>query len=324
MEFPFSAYLAAFAAAFAFSFASLPLWLAWCARTGLVDDPGHRKIHSEPIPLAGGLAVLTGLTLPLLIAAAVFLWSGFHQDAWIPWRYGWSHRKFELTMILAGALLMLLVGLLDDRYELLPLAKLGGQTLAACLAAAGGIQIHAFVFGGIGSFLVTVFWILTLTNALNFLDNMNGLCAGLGVLAASFFGLNAASHGHYLVASMEFLTAGALLGFLPHNFPTAKAFLGDAGSHLTGYLLAIMAILPHFYTGGDESRLSAFRPLLILGVPLFDLVSVVIIRWRLGQPVYVGDNNHISHRLTRRGLSRTRAVLVIWLAAAVCGFLGAR
>jgi UDP-GlcNAc:undecaprenyl-phosphate GlcNAc-1-phosphate transferase len=323
MEFPFSAYLCALVAAFACSCGSLPLWRAWCARTGLVDDPGHRKIHSEPIPLAGGLAVLTGLSMPLLIAGCCLLWNGRHQGVWDPWRYGWDQRHLQVAAILAGGLLMLLVGLLDDRFELSPTVKLIGQAVAASIAAGAGIQIKAFVFSGVGSFLVTVIWILALTNALNFLDNMNGLCAGLGVLASAFFGLHAATHGHYLVASMEFLTAGALLGFLPHNFPTARAFLGDAGSHLTGYLLAIMAVLPHFYTGSTESKLSAFRPLLILAVPIFDLLSVIVIRWRLGQPVYVGDNNHISHRLTRKGLSRTRAVLVIWLAAAICGFLGA-
>jgi len=110
-----------------------------------------------------------------------------------------------------------------------------------------------------------------------------------------------------------------LLGFLPHNYPTAKAFLGDSGSHLTGYLLAVVAILPHFHTPDNPHPLAVLKPLLVLGVPLVDLAQVVIYRWRIGQPVYVGDNNHLSHRLVRTGLSRSLAVALLWLAGALIG-----
>ena len=110
-----------------------------------------------------------------------------------------------------------------------------------------------------------------------------------------------------------------MLGFLPYNFPRARAFLGDAGSHLVGYLLAVLAILPHFYTVRHPRRWAVLFPLLILAVPLADLVWVVLLRWRIGQPFYQGDTNHLSHRLVRRGLTRSQAVLAIWLAAeALC------
>ena len=118
---------------------------------------------------------------------------------------------------------------------------------------------------------------------------------------------------------MALLTCGALLGFLPYNFPEARAFLGDAGSHLTGYLLAVLAILPHFYTPERPRRFAVLTPLAVLAIPLLDLTWVVILRWRLRQPFYVGDTNHLSHRLVRAGLSKTTAVLLIWLAAAVIG-----
>src|SRR5207253_11203100 len=121
-----------------------------------------------------------------------------------------------------------------------------------------------------------------------------------------------------LIAS---LACGALLGFLPHNFPRARAFLGDAGSHLTGYLLAVLAILPHFHTPKQPRAWAVLSPLLILAVPLGDLVWVVLLRWRMGQPFYIGDNNHLSHRLVRRGLTKTKAVLWIWLLAALLGGL---
>jgi UDP-GlcNAc:undecaprenyl-phosphate GlcNAc-1-phosphate transferase len=134
--------------------------------------------------------------------------------------------------------------------------------------------------------------------------------------------LIAAGQGQYLVATMAFLAAGALLGFLPFNFPRASAFLGDAGSHLTGYLLAVLAILPHFYTAKHPRPLAVLTPLLVLAVPLADLAWVVLLRWRGGQPFYVGDTNHLSHRLVRRGLSPARAVVLIWLLAAGMGALG--
>jgi UDP-GlcNAc:undecaprenyl-phosphate GlcNAc-1-phosphate transferase len=155
------------------------------------------------------------------------------------------------------------------------------------------------------------------------MDNMNGLCGGLGAIGALFFGLVAATAPvpQYLVALVAFLISGALLGFLPHNFPRAKSFLGDSGSHLTGYLLAVLAILPHFYTSHHQRVLAVLSPLLILAVPLGDLVWVVILRWKSGKPFYVGDTNHLSHRLVRMGLNRTRAVLAIWLLALLLAVL---
>src|SRR5258708_7457602 len=117
------------------------------------------------------------------------------------------------------------------------------------------------------------------------------------------------------------VACGALLGFLPHNFPRAKSFLGDSGSHLVGYLLAVLAILPHFYTARNRHALAVLTPLLILAVPLGDLVWVVILRTKMGRPFYVGDTNHLSHRLVRLGLSRTQAVLMIWVLAAAFGAL---
>ena len=140
-------------------------------------------------------------------------------------------------------------------------------------------------------------------------------------IGAGYFALVAAVDGQYLVAVIAFLTLGALLGFLPYNFPRARAFLGDSGSHLVGYLLAVLAILPHFYSARHPHRWAVLIPLIVLAVPLLDLVWVVLLRWRIGQPFYQGDNNHLSHRLVRLGQTRTQAVLAIWLAAAAVGFL---
>jgi len=182
-------------------------------------------------------------------------------------------------------------------------------------------HITLFVPSELFSYAVTIFWLLTVINAFNFMDNMNGLCAGLGALGAFYFALIAAAKGEYLVAITGLLMCGALAGFLPWNFPNARAFLGDAGSHLVGYLLAVMAILPHFYTRQEPHRLAVFTPLLVLALPLLDLAQVSLFRVLNHQPFWIGDTNHLSHRLTRAGLSRTQAVLVLWLAAAVLGTL---
>ncbi len=320
MNFPFNAYLAAWSGAFLVTLLTLPWWRRLCLRLDLVDDPGHRKIHDIQIPLAGGFAVLAGMVVPLLAGAALvggrLLNSqlGAHLLS-----HGFSRRGEELAAIILGAFGMLALGALDDRFELRPVLKFAGQLLIAGLVAAAGVRITLFVHNLAFSYAITIFWILTVTNAFNFMDNMNGLCAGLGAIAATCFAVFAAVDGQYLVALVGLLTSGALLGFLPHNFPRATAFLGDAGSHLVGYLLAVMAILPHFYNRQNPHVLAVLSPLLILAVPLADLAWVVLLRWRLGQPFYVGDNNHLSHRLVRAGLSRARAVLLIWLLAAVGG-----
>jgi UDP-GlcNAc:undecaprenyl-phosphate/decaprenyl-phosphate GlcNAc-1-phosphate transferase len=321
VSFPFNVYLAAFASALTTSLVTLPLWRQWCLRAGLVDDPGHRKIHDAPVPLAGGLAVLTALLIPLLGAVALlkfnFLQSP-HADALL---YGLNKRALQVAAIAVGAVTMTILGVLDDKHELRPLHKFAGQLIIALLVAATGVRITLFVPSVVFSYAVTVLWLLTVINAFNFMDNMNGLCAGLGAIAAGWFAVIAAMDSQYLVALIAFLSCGALLGFLPYNFPKARAFLGDAGSHLIGYLLGVLAILPHFYTAHEPRRLAVLTPLLVLAIPLADLAWVVVLRWRMGKPFYVGDTNHLSHRLVRAGLSRTTAVILIWLAAALIGAL---
>ena len=318
MSFPANVYLATFGLAFAATGASLPLWRRACERAGLVDDPGHRKIHAHRVPLAGGFAVLTGLLLPLALGA---LWLRLRPDALANLAVYPVHRLGELAVILLGGAGMLALGALDDKYELSPRVKFTGQLAIALLLAAARVRITLFVPSLAFSYAITCLWILTVVNAFNFMDNMNGLCAGLGAIGAAAFTAHAAGHGQYLVAILGLATAGSLLGFLPHNYPRATAFLGDAGSHLVGYLMAVMAILPHFYTARNPHPWAVLAPLLILAVPLGDLAWVVVLRRRLGRPFYIGDTNHLSHRLVRSGWSRPGAVALIWLLALLAGLL---
>jgi UDP-GlcNAc:undecaprenyl-phosphate GlcNAc-1-phosphate transferase len=323
VTFPFNFFLAAFAGAFLTTLLALPLWRRWCLRIRLVDDPGRRKIHDHPVPLAGGLAVLTGILLPLA-AGAILLKTGAHVlNQTQPIQHGLERRGFELATIAFGAIAITLLGWLDDKRELKPLPKFIGQLFVAVAVAMACKRITLFVHSDVFSYAITIFWILTVINAFNFMDNMNGLCAGLGAIGALIFGIIAAANGEYLVATVGFLMCGALIGFLPWNFPNARAFLGDAGSHLVGYLLAVMAILPHFYNKQNPHPLAVLSPLLVLAIPLVDLAQVVIFRTLHRRPFWIGDTNHLSHRLVRAGLSRTRAVLLLWMIAVMVGILAA-
>jgi UDP-GlcNAc:undecaprenyl-phosphate GlcNAc-1-phosphate transferase len=319
MTFPFNFFIAAFAGALATSVLALPLWRKWCLRTNLVDDPGYRKIHGAPVPLAGGFAVLTGILLPLGIGAILLKLGIVKLSSASAIVHGLDRRATELAVLALGAVAITILGWLDDKHELKALPKFTGQILIAIAVAAACKRITLFVPSVAFSYAVTILWLLTVINAFNFMDNMNGLCAGLGAIGAFLFALIAAAHGEYLVAITGFLMCGALVGFLPWNFPNARAFLGDAGSHLTGYLLAVMAILPHFYTKEEPRPLAVLAPLFVLAIPLLDLAQVSLFRTLNKKPFWIGDTNHLSHRLTRAGLSRTRAVLVLWLIAAIIG-----
>ena len=219
--------------------------------------------------------------------------------------HGLDRRAMELAALAFGAIAITLLGWLDDKHELKPLPKFIGQLLVAIAVAAACKRITLFVHSEVFSYAITILWLLTVINAFNFMDNMNGLCAGLGAIGALLFALIAAANGEYLVAITGFLMCGALAGFLPWNFPNARAFLGDAGSHLVGYLLAVMAILPHFYTRQNPRPLAVLAPLFVLAVPLLDLAQVSLFRTLNHKPFWIGDTNHLSHRLVRAGLSRT-------------------
>jgi UDP-GlcNAc:undecaprenyl-phosphate GlcNAc-1-phosphate transferase len=323
VSFPFNYFLAAFAGAFLTALLALPLWRKWCLRFNLVDDPGQRKIHDAPVPLAGGFAVLTGILLPLA-AGAVFLKLGMVKISFASLIvHGINRRAIELAVIALGAIAITLLGWFDDKHELKPLPKFIGQLIVAVAVAMACKRITLFVHSEVFSYAITILWLLTVINAFNFTDNMNGLCAGLGAIGALLFAVIAAANGEYLVATIGLLMCGALAGFLPWNFPNARVFLGDSGSQLVGYLLAVMAILPHFYTKQNPRPLAVLSPLLVLAVPLADLVWVVLLRTRNRKPFWIGDTNHFSHQLVRAGLSRTRAVLLLWLIAVMIGVLAA-
>jgi UDP-GlcNAc:undecaprenyl-phosphate GlcNAc-1-phosphate transferase len=212
MTFPFNFFGAAFAGAFLTTLLALPLWRKWCLHANLVDDPGQRKIHDAPVPLAGGLAVLTGILLPLA-AGAIALKLGVNLASQTHLMvHGLNRRALELGAIALGAVAMVGLGWLDDKHELKPLPKFIGQLLIAVLVAVACKRITLFVPNVPFSYAITILWVLTVVNAFNFMDNMNGLCAGLGAIGAWQFAVIAAADGEYLVATIAFLMCGALAG----------------------------------------------------------------------------------------------------------------
>lgn len=311
-HFPTWAYFIIFLTASAASAGTARFWIKRARSWGLLDKPGHRKIHSEPIPLAGGLIVATGLLLPLFVAIVLIEMSILGTTLTALSTYGLSERIVQLGGLVFGAIGMLGLGLYDDRTPLSAGKKLAFQFLIAVIVAGTGTRITLFVPNLLFSYGVTILWFLMLVNAFNFTDNMNGLCTGLGAISAIILSVHSALPEHYLVASLGFLVAGSLFGFIPSNYPKAKTFLGDSGSHLVGYLIASLAILPHFHHGAQPNKFGVISPLLILGVVFVDLCWVVSYRLWHGKPIYIGDTNHLSHQLVKRGFPPSQAVLILW------------
>jgi UDP-GlcNAc:undecaprenyl-phosphate GlcNAc-1-phosphate transferase len=292
-----------------------------------VDQPDlERKIHTEAMPLLGGVAVFGAFALNVLFNYAVVLpvvsGLGFSlgglaehvEGAFSVWR--------KLAVLLAGGAAMVALGMYDDKHDLKAGRKLLGQVVIALAVVLAGVRITVFVSSEFVSVVLSVLWIVTITNAMNFLDNMDGLCAGVGLVCAGLFALIAGIQAQYFVCALALALTGALLGFLPHNFKPASIFLGDAGSHFVGFMLAVLPMMATFYREGTPTHLPVLIPLLVLAVPLFDMAMVMWIRVRKGQPVYIGDVNHISHRLVRLGLPQSWAVTLIYLITLTLG-LGA-
>lgn len=295
---------------------ALPIWRTVCWKHGPVDHPHGRKNHDQPIPLAGGPAILTGLALTtaIVLSALKLGWlNGFIAERLLQ---QWNVRPITLAGIVLGTLGMTFLGWIDDRHELRPALKFLGQLLVGVGIAAAGVRCRAFPDSPLLDGALTVFWLLLVTNALNFTDNMNGLCAGLAALATSAITFLAFRSGALLAGGIGATIVGALIGFLPYNYPRASAFLGDSGSHLLGFLVGILAIEPGLWSATTTSGARLFGPLLLVAVPVADLVWVVAFRTWNGRPFYVADNQHFSHQLVRRGLQPPIAVLLIWILSA--------
>lgn len=301
-------------------------------RWGLIDQPAARKVHSTPTPLGGGLGIVCGFVLPLAAAQMLALTNPGQSGlkAWLPpeWHVhipGVLARTRQLWAIVGAGLLLSVMGLIDDRQGLPWKPRLAVQILLALALCNAGVHASVFVDHEWVGWVITVGWIVVLINAFNFLDNMDGLAGGIGLIAASMFAavmLTSQAEPRWLVGGCLVVLAGSLAGFLVHNRPPARIFMGDAGSTFIGLMLACLTVTGTFYAPGQGSRHVILAPLCILAVPLYDFISVLLIRISEGRSPFHADKNHFSHRLVDLGMSKPLAVLTVQLATITTGLGG--
>ena len=305
----------------------------YAVQLGLVDLPADRKVHEMPTPLGGGVGIYCGVVLPFLLAMGIALYWGASSNVpdWIPTAIasqidGVRTRSGMLLAILVAGTLIMIMGLLDDRFSLSWKWRMGMQFLISYALVAGGVRGTIFISQPWIGAVITVLWMVVLINSLNFLDNMDGLTGGIGLIVSLMFAsvmLHSTGEPRWLVGGCLLVLAGSLTGFLFHNWPPAKIFMGDAGSTFVGLMLATFTVLGTFYNEDlGTSRHVMLAPLCVLAVPLYDITSVILIRLREGRSPFHGDKAHFSHRLTDLGLSRRNAVLVVHFTTLTTG-LGA-
>jgi len=320
-------------------------------RWGLIDKPGERKIHATAVPFGGGLAIWAGVLTPFALGqlALTFWGHAYRHDPMTarlnlsdlgPWGTrlaefiephlpGMMEQSFDLWFVLACGTVLMVLGLADDVRKLDWKFRLVIELLVASAVVFGrGWKLTLFLDWPVLTGVVSVLWIVGLVNSFNMLDNMDGLSAGVAAIAATMLAVvlllvpePASSYPQLFVAGFLFVLVGALVGFLFHNRPPARIFMGDAGSYFVGFCLAVMTILATF-SGNGLPRHAILAPLCVLAVPIYDTISVVCIRLRAGRSPFEGDTNHFSHRLVALGLTKGQAVLTIYLTTAACG-LGA-
>ncbi len=273
-------------------------WLA--PRIGVMDKPEARKIHLRPVPRMGGVVIY----LAVLVAALVL---------------GERYNFAQFGSILVGATGVSFMGLIDDRWGLRPLVKLVGQTLAALLLYVSGIYVGTFR-QPVLNLVTTVFWVGYITNAINFLDNMDGLAGGVSAIAAAFFALMCAFSGQYLVGALSIAVLGACLGFLFYNLNPASIFMGDSGALFLGFVLAATGIKLRF--PDNVTFVTWMVPVLVMGLPIFDTTLVIISRLRRRlNPATTPGKDHVSHRLVAAGMTQREAVLTLYVVSFVLGLL---
>jgi UDP-GlcNAc:undecaprenyl-phosphate GlcNAc-1-phosphate transferase len=305
----------AFLAAAALALVLTPAVRRLARRVDAVDHPDERRVNTSPVPRGGGVAVALAF---LVVAAGLFL-----ANATIGlWRPGDALAGPDVVALLLGGTASMVVGMLDDRFDLRARWQFGGQILVALVPVGLGITVGAIAnpFGpgvirleGVWGALFVVVWIVGMTNSINFIDGLDGLSSGVALIAAVTLGIISVTGParEPVVALLCVTLAGALLGFLRWNFHPASIFIGTSGVMFVGYTLALLSIL------GSAKVVVA---LLVLGVPIIDTFYIIVRRISKGRSPFAADRGHIHHRLLDLGLTHTQTVLLIY---AICAGLGA-
>jgi UDP-GlcNAc:undecaprenyl-phosphate GlcNAc-1-phosphate transferase len=284
----------AFSLPFLVTFLLTPLAWRLARRIGVVDHPREYKFHREATPYLGGLAVALGVLAVTAVTAGA---------------------DRQVLTILAGSLAATVLGLIDDWRGVGPLIKLVVEAGIGVALWMAGVRAGLFGIEAL-DLVLTVVWVVAVTNAMNLLDNMNGITAGVAAVCALGFFAIAATRGDYLVASLAAGVAGGSLGFLRYNFPRARIFLGDAGSLLLGFLLAALGLKLDLI--GQSGAVRAAIAVLIVAVPLFDMMLVIAARLHDGRPISQGGTDHTAHRLVVQGLDPRLVAIIAYLVQFAC------
>jgi UDP-GlcNAc:undecaprenyl-phosphate GlcNAc-1-phosphate transferase len=278
-----------------------PFFIKFAFKKNFLDYPDPRKIHSHPTPLLGGASVFLGFSGGVLLSII----------------YG-NHLNYELSGVLLGGLLVLGLGLWDDKFGMRPGIKFFGQIVAAFIFLLVSQSFGKLNFGLLGDLLFFL-WMVGLMNAFNFLDNMDGLCSGISVLAAAAFAVIFILTGQVSLGIICLALIGALSGFLLYNFPPAKIFLGDAGSMFNGFILSALGVL---FAKRNSSFNQLLVPMLVLSYPIFDISLVTFTRAKEGRKIYKGGKDHSSHRLMNLGFQAKKTLGSIYLISLGLGITG--
>ncbi|MGQ9732216.1 MAG: glycosyltransferase family 4 protein [Candidatus Zipacnadales bacterium] len=289
----------------AVSFLLTPLVGRLAVRCGAVDHPDERRQHRHPTPTWGGLAIAAGF------------WTAVLTGSWPP--------NLPTVALLLASGVLLIVSAVDDQRGLPPLLRLTVHVLLSVLLwQFGGIRIYsiswpfssAYLTLGKASLPLTVCWIVLIVNAMNWLDGMDGLSAGVGAVSSATLGVIAWAMGWREVALMGFALAGAALGFLRYNVQPASIFMGDTGAMFLGLVLACIAVIGPLKVA---TTVTVLGPVLALGVPIYDVITTLLRRLLDRRPLHLGDRQHIHYRLLGRGWSESRVVLVLWIVTGTLG-----
>ncbi len=321
-------YLVVFGVSAGVTFVATPLVRRLSLRLGWIDHPSDRKVHPKPTPTVGGLAIFMGIVAALIVARLLPDLTALYETT------------SELDAAALAMVVIVVVGVIDDVRGLSALGKLAGQVLSAGLLVLAGVQLLYFYFPGQGvlslspdlAVPLTVLWIAGMVNAVNLIDGLDGLAAGMVAIGAGSFFLYmalgpTAGPEPTSAALLSAIVAGAAIGFLPWNFYPARIFMGDTGSGLLGLMLAVATISgvgrnPYPPSGGDLAAVAipVVLPLLVLAIPFLDVVLAIVRRMRKGLGVHHADKEHIHHRLMDIGHSQRQAVLLMYLwSALICG-----
>lgn len=312
----------AFLLAFITAFVITPYTIRLAKKVGAVDIPNDRRVNKKPMPRLGGLAVIAGFLVSviyLVISASIEGKINLSEDG----------LNIKLLGILGGMLVLGIVCYIDDVKDIKPLVKLAGQVVAAILVASSGVLIdnftipfkeNSFVLNEVFSFILTVGWIIGITNAINLIDGLDGLSSGITLISClSLVVVFALNESPLIAIILITALAGAIVGFLPYNFNPAKTFIGDVGSNFMGFALAIISILGVAKT---YTAIVLIAPIMILALPIFDTIWAIIrriIKSKSIKGVFKADRGHLHHRLMAKGYTQKQSVLILYGATATFG-----